>query len=273
VAGAGRKWLIGCGAGCGGLILMVIIISVVGGIWMTRPMSEAVKSQKALNEMHGSRETFVPGPQGITADRMEIFLEVRRTLMTNCAEFARIGEKFKAMDELDKQGDDVPKGEALMAVGGLMGSIMGLATELGKFTQARNEALLAGGMGQGEYIWIYVLAYNSWLGHPPNTSFDSEDSGGKLTNKEQSAIQSMVEHHVEALNEAGLNDRADVWEQELRRMERSETGVPFKGKELPDGLPDFFGRYEMDLQEVFCPETAGFELNQIKKKGLSFHSN
>ena len=41
MAGAGKKWLIGCGAGCGGLILLTIVLSVVGSMWMMRPMNEA----------------------------------------------------------------------------------------------------------------------------------------------------------------------------------------------------------------------------------------
>ena len=196
MAGTGKKWLIGCGAGCGGFILLMIILSVVGGIIMTRPMNDAVKTQKELNETLGTREAYIPGPQGITADRMVIFLGVRRALMTHCAEFARIGDKFQAMEDIDKQGEDVDTGEALKAVGGIMGSVMGLAAEFGKFTRARNEALLAAGMGQGEYIWIYVLAYHSWLGHAPNTSFDSENTGGDLSRKERGVVQTLSLIHI-----------------------------------------------------------------------------
>jgi hypothetical protein len=265
--------MIGCGAGCGGFILLLILGSVLGGIWMARPMNDAVKSQEELTEAFGSRDSYIPGPQGLTPDRLKIFLQVRHTLMINCIEFARIGEKFQAMEELDKQGDEVPKGEAIKAVGGLMGSVMGLAAELGKFTQARNEALLAGGMGQGEYIWIYVLAYHSWLGYPAGTSFDPEESENEMSNREKRTVGGMMERHVEALREAGLEDRALVWEKELRRMERSETGVPFLEEGLPADLVAQLVPFERDLQKVFCPETVEFELNQIKKKGLSYHSN
>ena len=54
MAGAGRKWLIGCGAGCGGLILLIILISVGGSLWMMKPMNAAVDSQKATRRRHPS---------------------------------------------------------------------------------------------------------------------------------------------------------------------------------------------------------------------------
>ena len=273
MAGAGKKWLIGCGAGCGGFILLLILGSVLGGLWMARPMNDAVKAQQDLTEAFGTRDTYIPGPQGLTRDRLKIFLQVRYSLMPNCAEFARIGKKFQAMEEIDKQGDEVSKGEAMKAVGGLMGSVVGLAGELGKFTQARNEALLAGGMGHGEYIWIYVLAYHSWLGHLPGTSFEPKDSGSDMSNSEKKTVLGMMERHVEALREAGLEDQAEIWEKELRSMERSEKGVPFRHGGLPAGLVAQLAPFEMKLEKVYCPETAEFELNRIKKKGLSFHSN
>ena len=39
--------------------------------------------------------------------------------------------------------------------------------DFGDYVAARNEALLAQGMGLGEYTWIYALTYHVWLGHAP----------------------------------------------------------------------------------------------------------
>ena len=52
-----------------------------------------------------------------------------------------------------------------------MGDVFGMVGNMGEFTQLRNQALLDQDMGLGEYIWIYVLVYNSWLGHPPNQDY------------------------------------------------------------------------------------------------------
>jgi len=129
--------------------------------------------------------------EGISADRLEIFLAVRHDLLPMCEEFRKIGESFAAMDELDKGGDEPSKGEIFKAMGGLTGSIFGMVGNLGRFTELRNEALLGHGMSLGEYIWIYVLVYNSWLGEVPNRDFDG-DARGAMSSKEQKVLVAMV---------------------------------------------------------------------------------
>lgn len=271
MAGAGRKWLIGCGAGCGGLILLIILISVGGSLWMMKPMNAAVDSQKALDEEYGARDTFIPPAGGITPDRMEAFLAVREALEPSCEKFREIARDFEEMDRIDSDGD-ASTGQALKAVGGLMGSITGMVAELGRFTEVRNEALLANGMGHGEYVWIYVLAYHSWLGHQPGTSFDS-DADEELSRNERRVIRRLMKNHAGALAEAGLPDRAKVWEKEILHLERAEGDVPFGDGELPDEVAAAFEPYRSRLQALYCEATAGFELNTIKKKGLSIQSN
>lgn len=271
MAGSGRKWLIGCGAGCGALVLLFIVIFVGGGLVMLRPMNEAVDAQKALTESFGPRDAFVPPAGGITPDRMEAFLAVRDSLMGHCARFRAIARRFDRMEELDRE-EDASTGEALKAVGGLMGSITGMVAELGRFTRVRNEVLLEQGMGLGEYVWIYVLAYHTWLGHPPGTSFE-EDADGDLSRQERRVIRRLMTNHAEALRESGLEDEAKVWEDEVVGLERSERAVPFADGGLPEELTASFAPYRDRLEAAYCPETAGFEMNTIRKKGLSIQSD
>ena len=271
MAGTGKKWLIGCGAGCGGFILLIILISVGGSLWMMKPMNAAVDSQKILDEKFGSRDTYVPPPGGITPDRMEAFLVVREALLPSCEKFREIALDFDEMERLDSD-EDVSTGQALKAVGGLMGSVTGMVAEMGRFTEVRNEALLAQGMGHGEYVWIFVLAYHSWLGHQPGTTVES-DATEELSRNERKVIRRLMRNHAEALTEAGLAGQAEPWEKEILRLERTESDVPFEGKELPVELVASFQPYRDRLEAVYCVETAGFELNTIKKRGLSIQAN
>lgn len=268
----GKKWLIGCGVGCGAFILLGILISVGGSLFMMRPFNKALDAQKVLVEEFGSREAYVPGPQGITVDRMEKFLAVRRALTPMCEEFRKIGDSFAAMDELDKGGKDPSKGEVLKAVGSLTGDIFGMVGNIGEFTRLRNEALLANDMSLGEYAWIYVLAYNSWLGHVPNQDFDEKEGRG-YSSSERKLMQTLVLNHAEALAEAGLEEKAALWEEEAGRMKRSESGVPFQDREPPGELIRQFLPFEMELTEIYCEATSSFELNRIKKKGFSIHTD
>jgi hypothetical protein len=272
VASSGKKWLVGCGVGCGAVILLSILLSVGGSLYLMRPFNRAIDVQKELVEQYGPREAFIPGPQGITPERMEAFLAVRRSVFPMCAEFREVAESFAAMEELDQGGQEPSKGEVFRAVGGLTGNIFGMVGNIGKFNELRNEALLGQGMGLGEYIWIYVLAYNSWKGHQPNQDIGGESNHG-FSGSERRVILRLVRNHAEALAAAGLTERALLWEKEAGRMERTETGVPFKDGGLPAGVIRGFLPYEQELDSLYCEATSSFELNRMKKKGLSIRSD
>lgn len=272
MAGSGKKWLIGCGVGCGAVILLGILLSVGGSLYMMRPFNAAIDVQKELVAEYGTREAYVPGPQGITPDRLEAFLAVRRAVMPMCEEFRKIADSFAAMDELDKDGQEPSKGEVFKAVGGLTGNIFGMVGNMGKFTQLRNQALLDQGMGLGEYIWIYVLVYNSWKGHLPNQDIDGQSERG-FSSSERMVLLRLVRNHAEALAEAGLTEKSLLWEKEAGVMERTEKGIPFKDGGLPEDLIRGFLPFEQELDRLYCEATSSFELNRIKKRGLSIHSD
>lgn len=272
MSGTGKKWLVGCGVGCGALILLGILLSVGGSLYMMRPFNKAVGAQKALEAEFGDRQAYVPPAEGITPDRLEIFLAVRRELMPLCEEFRKIGESFAAMNELDKGGEEPSAGEALKAAGGLTGSIFGMVGNIGRFTELRNQALLEGGMGLGEYIWIYVLAYNSWLGEVPNRDLE-DDAGRGMSAGEQKVVRELVLNHAKALAEAGREAEAALWTEEAGRLKRNETGVPFKDGGLPADLLQVFQSYDRELKSLYCEATSSFEMNRISKNGLSIRSD
>ena len=199
-------------------------------------------------------------------------MAVRRAVMPMCAEFQKIGDSFAAMEELDKGGDEPSKGEVFKAVGNLTGGIFGMVGDMGRFHQLRNGALLESGMGLGEYVWIYVLVYNSWQGNSPNIDFDGDSKGG-MSHKEQKIMRTLVRNHAEALASAGMTDEAAIWEQEADRMKRAETGVPFEVGGLPADLIQVFLPYEKELSELYCEATSSFEMNRVRKKGLTIHSD
>ena len=272
MAGSGKKWLVGCGVGCGAVILLAILLSVGGSLYMMRPFNKAIDAQKELIAEFGDRDAYIPPPQGITPDRIEAFLEVRRAVWPMCAEFRKIGESFAAMEELDKGGEDPSKGEVFKAVGNVMGDVFGMVGKIGRFTHLRNQALLDQGMSLGEYIWIYVLVYNSWQGHVPNHDIGDQAHRG-MSASERKVMRTLVLNHAEALEEAGRLDRADLWEKEAGRMVRGETGVPFKDGGLPEELVRGFLPFEHELDGLYCEASASFEMNRVQKKGLSIRSD
>jgi hypothetical protein len=258
--------------GCGAVILLAILLSVGGTFVLMRPFNKAIDVQKELIAAYGNRENYVPPPQGITRDRLEAFLEVRRAVWPMCEEFRKIGDSFAAMDELDKGGEEPSKGEVFKAVGNLTGEIFGMVGNMGKFNQLRNQALLDQRMSLGEYIWIYVLVYNSWLGHKPNRDIGEQVERG-MSAGERKIMRTLVLNHAEALEDAGKPEKAALWEEEADRMKREETGVPFRNGRLPEAVVRAFLSYEEELKYLYCEATSSFEMSQFKKKGLSIHSD
>jgi len=266
LASTGKKWLIGCGSGCTVSALLLIVITVGTGFMMSKPFSKAVDAQQELTASFGAREEFVPLCQGVTADRVEAFLQIRDALMGECQGFQEIQAKFKVMDELDKGEDEVSKGEVVKGVGNIMGAVFSIGPKIGHVTLVRNEALLANEMSLGEYNWLFILIYYSWLEYPPNTGFDTENTRG-LTGTERALVLTMMESHAADCEINGDTASAKIWRDEAARMQRAGEGVPFKDKKLPQSLVKVLQPYQQELDNGFCAAMAEFELGSIKKTG------
>lgn len=271
MAGSGRKWLVGCGVGCAVAALLAIVVTVGGGLLMTRPLSRAAATQEELTERYGARDEFQPPLEGLTRLQIKRFIAVRLELQPMCARFEEIGDKFRAMEEMDSGTGDPGTGEVLKAVGGVMGAAMGMAGSLGKFTELRNEALLNQEMNLGEYAWIYVLVYNSWLAHPPNESFE-EGETGVYSRPERRVLATMLDQHADDLAETGRLADSRLWRTEAERVMERGAGAPFSGAHLPLKIRAELEPYREKLEDLYCPDSASFEWSQVKKKGLSFHA-
>ena len=263
--------MIGCGGGCGAFVVLSILLTVVGGYMMMRPFGRAIDEQERLEERYGARADYVPPVDGVTPDRIKRFLAVRAGLLEFCDEFEAMGEDFQRMDDLDSSGDEPSAGEALKAVGNIMGTVLQVPALIGKLTATRNELLMENEMSPGEYAWIYVLAYHSWLGFEPNTSFDNEHEGS-FTSNELGLIRVLMENHAEALEAAGRADEARRWRDEAGRLNRTEGGVPFAMGDLPGEIEVILRPYRGKLEASFCPAMAGLDLTRVQKKGMSIHA-
>jgi hypothetical protein len=66
MASSTRKWLVGCGIGCGGAIVLSIVAPLLFGLVMMRPLNKAIEVQDQLAAEMGARDAFSP-PAGVVA--------------------------------------------------------------------------------------------------------------------------------------------------------------------------------------------------------------
>ncbi|RKZ12323.1 hypothetical protein DRQ50_12100, partial [bacterium] len=146
MAGSGKKWLAGCGIGCG---LMILIAGGIGtcGYFSVKKISDRAESLDegftTLRESYGAPGAFVPAADGaIPAARVELFLSVRQDMRATRDGLAEV------LTELDAD---------VSGPGGVIAKIRGgisLIPRMFDFIDARNTVLAERGMGLGEYLHI-----------------------------------------------------------------------------------------------------------------------
>ncbi len=180
MAGTARKWFIGCGIGCG-LMLLVAGGVGTGGYFMIRKAMDKGKEIEStvedLQAAYGRPGEFVPNPSGeISAERVETFRDIREAMEPIREEAGGVLRTLHNAEE--GLGDDstLDKVRAGFQLGP---SLMG-------FISQRNQTLLDHGMGLGEYLYIYSLTYFVMLERDPadgpaftlRDDDDDQDSGG-----------------------------------------------------------------------------------------------
>ncbi len=162
MASTSKKWFIGCGIGCG---LMILITAGIGGglyfaIKDVVGEAESIdESFEALETAFGSTHDFTPAADGsISYDRMEVFLAAREATAESRDKMAGI---LITLDG-DKNTGDENKGSKSSVLDKIKAGMTLIPATLA-FINDRNEHLLDQGMGVGEYTYIYSMAYFAYL--------------------------------------------------------------------------------------------------------------
>jgi len=275
----------GCALGCGGLFLLGML--VVGGFLLSvRSLANrAVDLRQSLESTLPDQQSFTPRLDGtIPPDRLERFLEVRWQLMTFCPQFTELAAGMSEMDdhvaELESNPDATPRDLLGLfgRVGGIGRGMLGVGRWLGEFSVARNEALLAQEMGLGEYTWIYVITFYSWLGHEPASFALAEGEQPRIfqerilgdvremLRRQLGEVETEVgESNGRATSEASARLRA--LRLEVEAMDEDASRLPFA-----DGLPaTLVGSLEARRQELegaYCAATSELDFMRTERVGL-----
>ncbi len=155
MSGAGKKWAVGCGIGCGMMLLIFGGIGTCGylGVKKFTEQAEGLEETFAeVEERFGDPADFVPSPDGtVAANRMETFLTIRADMIPVRTEMSEM------LSTLDGEGSWLAKAQAGVK----------LVPALLSYVGERNQVLLSHDMGVGEYQYIYALSYYVMLDKDP----------------------------------------------------------------------------------------------------------
>ncbi|MEZ4389053.1 MAG: hypothetical protein R3D98_16015 [Candidatus Krumholzibacteriia bacterium] len=250
MASTGKTIATGCGIGC---LLLALVMGGLGtcavvGIRNVKEKADDLKVVfKELESEYGDVGDYTPAADGhIDPARLEVFLAVRDSLLTGGARAERL------MRTLDG-ADGAPAGRLAKVKAGL-----DLVPAIVTVIDAQVSALRDGGMGLGEYAYIYTLGYYVLLGEAPGAgpgftldrNSDDDDSTVRWSSDSDGDARDQRDRKVrETLNQAMrailANQRAaaiaagedgawtDALDAELERLNRDYERLPWQ-----DGLPE-----------------------------------
>jgi hypothetical protein len=259
-----------CGTGCKIVILAILDVVIVAATLAYMPIWEIKRIEQTLNDRYGEAVAFTPAPDGsVPPERVEAFLRVRKDVFVLCQEFQGKISEIIQLESLE-QDESVPK--AIAAWNGISGfkKLLGFGPLFLNFMDTRNRALLKEQMGLGEYLYIYVLAYNEQLRHTKDTiPADFEEAHVGLRARKE--LIQILENQLESIT-SGADGPAD---EELAASLRDQIASLRDGRQsLPweDGLPPAIAAslepHSEPLSQLYCEGIAKVELMQ-KNKGFN----
>jgi len=277
-----KKWLIGCGIGCGVVIVGLVILGTAGYFFIkdiVQDFKETEILMDTLTERYGTIREFIPDPDGaIRPARIEIFLAVRNSMVPAVEEMERAMNILSEMEQTDRYKEEPSPNVFTKIKTGLS-----FATQIAEFFRSRNQALLDNDMGMGEYYYIYVMSYYSLLGKSPTDGppFRVEDqaAGGRIMFTErrretqEDRMDSMLrrvhrqifpilQNQYKRLTEGDVSRAREKWRAalaaEIEAMESDRYRLPW-GDGLPDILKTSLEPYRSRLESSYSAKLNIFE--------------
>ena len=285
------KWLIGCGIGCG-VIILIGIIFIISAYFLCKStvqnFQQVEMTQEELTERYGAIVDFTPSPTAsIAAERIELFLSVRDSM---AAAIRKLDTTLTKLESLDSEQNE--ERSFWGVVGGIRNGF-GMIPNIAEFYLSRNNALLSLDMSPGEYYYMYVIAFYSYLGKSPNdgpgdqlihsgrgftfSTSDSEENDDEFWRKEireetgMQVIQrirwKIIPILENQLNAIKMNSSNFSWswrtalESEIDKLKDDRERIPWEDN-LPVQLKNSLRPYRQQLEESYNPKTNIFELMQ-----------
>jgi len=270
VSESSGQWLKGCALGCGGLVVLFMLIIIGMSMSMRTAFDDAHDDREILEQQFGDHDVFTPVVDGSVADdRVSAFLAVREALTEI---HAKIEDVDREMGDFEKITDDVEPElrVALPAVFRLTKSMMGLPWVFGEIERTRNRGLVEAGMGLGEYTYIYIVAYHDELVSPKT---DANLFGASAANSRvRATLRGMIKRQLATARteRAEDDDLVTALAAEWDALEADDRRIPWQDG-LPEQIADSFSVHREHLDATYSAAAAEFELlnSTIRGGGLS----
>jgi len=250
-----KKWLLGCGIGCGAVIIIGIILVVAGVFFVKNMVTSFEESEdvlRDLTEKYGEVHEYVPSPSGaIDSGRIEAFLRARDLIRP---EIRELEQTFDILSDEREQKKGTKRESP-----GVFKKIrtgIGMIPKIAEFLKKRNQALIEVEMGIGEYYYIYTIAYYCWLdkpvteGVPININQENEFDYQYWEDEESQEIRRdlavrrlnkmlhpMLKNQYDNIGETSDREVSEEWKEalkkEIKAMEKDRYRIVWQ-----DGLPE-----------------------------------
>lgn len=247
------RWIKWGAIGCGGVVLLFLATFLITTLLTGVGYRRATQARAVLDQRFGTQDEFTPAAT-IEADRLERFLEVRRSLQPLCRMVSKHQELFARLAGHGPQQDRTIV-DALRDGRQALGAPFLIGRDFGDYVTRRNKVLLANEMGLGEYTWIYVSAYQAWLGHAPAKLFATADRPGIYEQRVNRQVREMVARHVAGGEPTDLAS----WQAEATALAADLSRSVF-GDGLPPALEASLEPYRQEMMELYCPAAGELEV-------------
>jgi hypothetical protein len=261
------------------VVILLLVFAGMGGYFFVKNIVKGFEETEAtadvLMERYGGIKDFCPDPGGaIGQERVETFLSVRNSMET-------VKEKLESSINIlsDEERASQFKKELSPGVLTKIKTGFGIIPLIAEFYTRRNQALLDAEMGLGEYYFIYVVSYYSWLGKSPGDGLEYnlvdedeekrgvywkighsenlEDRQDDMLKQLHRQILPMLKNQLAKLTGIDVSPIRDPWREmlaaEIEAMEADRFRLLWQ-----DGLPDvleasltpFRGRLEVSYSKV-----------------------
>jgi hypothetical protein len=256
----------GCAVTLAILIAIPLLLVGVVGVRTWLPLRRAAQALEELQTTLGPRSYYTPTATGaIPPERVELFLEIRADLVTACGKYGAVQAGFDAVSAMDST--DAEAGDVAGAVRSLGGAAIAITPFLAGYFEERNQALLEAGMGLEEYSYIYAMAYHDQL-LAESTRIEIFSDGEALSGRASEMLMGCLDRQAATLDSGDVDPSVrKAVAGELESLESDPTRLPWQDG-LPTAVAASLAPYRETLDPLFCPATAGLEMEQDSRRAL-----